>query len=343
MKKICLLGLCMVLVLVSCDKGDEPLHIDDHVCADITVMTPLSGLGDNGYNNEAVAGVMEVATAEGKEVSLLRPQSLEQAGEFARLWSEHETGKRRLLVLADAEYSAILPELLTSDTKDVLLYEHDGKGIPSDIATFHISRFGTGYLSGCLAKGSPVVHIIQGKSGDKTTEEAINGFVQGHKDSRSDGTIVKHSLSDTYTGWMMPDSAYRIAAEYPDDFFFPVAKGSNAGVYKFSRESDFVLMLIAGMDVDCSLFSKRVPFSVIIDVRSVVKDYLRRWINGEDISGQRHYGLKDGTASIKLNESFYINNDIWDEYYIHPDYWRNIYDANYNEAVRKEAEYEDEH
>lgn len=273
----------------------------------------------------------------------MRPKSLDQAVEFARIWSEHDNGKRQLLVHADTEYSEILSKVQTSDKKNVLLYEHDGEGIPSDIATFHISRFGTGYLSGCLAKGSPVVHIIQGKNGNKTTEEAIDGFVLGYKKSRPDGKIVKHSLSDTFTGWMMPDSAYRIAAKYPDDFFFPVAKGSNAGVYKFSRESDFVLMLIAGMDVDCSLYSKRVPFSLIIDVRSVVKDYVRRWISGEDISGQCHYGLKDGTASIKLNEYFYINNDIWDEYYIHPDYWSNIYDANYNDAVSKELEYEIAH
>lgn len=340
MKPIWLFSLCVIFILASCSKDDEPVHGDDHICADITVITPLSGLGDNGYNDESVAGVLEVAATSGMEVSLLRPKSLEQAGEFARVWSEHDTSKRRLLVLADAEYSEIVSEVLPSNKKNVLLYEYSGNDVPSEIATFHISRYGIGYLSGCLAKGSPVAHIIMGKNGDIITDEAVEGFAQGYKGSRPDGKIVKHSLSDTFKGWMMPDSAYRIAAEHPDDFFFPVAKGSNAGVYKFSRESDFVLMLIAGMDVDCSLYSKRVPFSVIIDVRSVVKDFVSRWINGENISGHRHYGLTDGAASIRLSKLFYINNDIWDEYYIHPDYWSNIYDANYNDAVRKETEYE---
>lgn len=335
-----LLCLSMLFILASCSKEDEPVHGDDHICADITVITPLSGLGDNGYNDESVAGVLDVASASGMEVSLLRPQSLEQAGDLAHIWSEHDTGKRRLLVLADAEYSAIISRVQPSDKKSVLLYECRGDEVSSGIAAFHISRYGTAYLSGCLAEGSPVAHIIMAKSGDKTTDEAVEGFVQGYKDSRPDGKIVKHLLSDTFKGWMMPDSAYRIAAKYPDDFFFPVAKGSNAGVYKFSRESDFVLMLIAGMDVDCSLYSKRVPFSMIIDVRTVVKNYVSRWANGEHISGHSHYGLTDGAASIKLNESFYINNDIWDDYYIDPDYWRNIYDANYDEAVRKEAGYE---
>lgn len=331
------------ILLAGCGKQDEPVHRDDHVCADITVITPLSGLGDNGYNDESVAGVLDMATASGLEVSLLRPKSLEQAGEYARAWSEHASAKRRLLVLADAEYSSILPQLQTSGIKDVLLYEHDGNNMPADVATFHISRYGSGYLAGCLAKDSPVAHIIQGKDGDRISQEAVEGFTQGYEDSCADGKIVVHTLSDTFAGWMMPDSAYRIAARNPDDFYFPVARGSNAGIYKFSREADFVLMLIAGMDVDCSLFSKRVPFSVVVDVRSVVRDYIRRWIDGEDISGQRRYGLEEGTASIRLSELFYTINDIWDQYYLDPNYWRDIHDANYHRAMRKEAEYEATH
>lgn len=58
-KSLWILPLLLIL-LAGCDKEDEPLHMDDHVCADITVITPLSGLGDNGYNDEALAGVMDV-------------------------------------------------------------------------------------------------------------------------------------------------------------------------------------------------------------------------------------------------------------------------------------------
>ena len=208
-------------------------------------------------------------------------KTLEQAGEYVRRWSEDENNNRRLLILPDAEYATLLSYVQLSDIKSVLLFENDGKDMPSGVATFRIARYGTGYLSGCLAKGSETAHVIEGKKGDKTAEEAVSGFEEGYKKHRPDGIIVNHSLSDTFAGWSMPDAAYRIAGEYQDDFFFPLAKGSNAGVYKFSRESPFVLMLIAGMDVDCSLFSKRVPFSVVIDVRSVVKDYVSHWNAGK--------------------------------------------------------------
>lgn len=340
MKIPLLVEMTLFVFLAGCGKEDESAHMDDHVCADVTVITPLSGLGDNGYNDEAMAGVMDVVTGSGLEVSLLRPKTLADAGEYVRRWSEDGNSRRRLLVLPDAEYSAILSNVETSDAKSVLLFENDGKDVPTGVATFRISRYGTGYLSGCLAKDSETARIILGKKGDPCAEEAAAGFADGYKKSRPGGGIAIHSLSDDFAGWSMPDSTYRLASKYPRDFFFPLAKGSNAGIYKFSRESPFVLMLIAGMDVDCSLYSKRVPFSVMIDVRSVVKEYVSRWKAGENISGHANYGMKDCKASVKLSTLFYEINDIWDSYYDDPAYWQNIYNANYDDALRKEAEYE---
>lgn len=330
----------LIILLASCGRQDEPAHENIHICADITIITPLSGLGDNGYNDEALAGVLETVSNSRLEVSLMRPKTLEQAGEYVRQWSAHENSNRRLLILPDEEYCAILSAVKLSDNKSVLLFENDGKDLPQGVASFRISRYGTGYLSGCLAKGSETVHVIEGKKGDKTSEEAAKGFAEGYLKSRSDGKIIYHSLSDTYSGYSMPDSLYRIASQYPNDFIFPLAKGSNAGIYKFSRESPFVLMLIAGMDVDCSLYSKRIPFSVVIDLRSVVKDYVSRWNAGENISGHIDYGMKDGKASVRISTLFYEINDIWEGYYSDPLYWQNIYDANYEYALRKEAEYE---
>lgn len=332
--------LLVSLLLCSCEKEDAPAHPDAPVCADITIATPLSGIGDNGYYDEAVSGVFDAASASGLDVSLLRPATLDQAGEYVRKWSETVSGKRRLLILPDAGYAELLPLLQTSDTRSVLLFETSGLEAQPGVATFRISRYGAAYLSGCLAKGSEKVHIVKGKKGDMTCEEAARGFAEGYRKMRSDGMIVCHSLSDTHSGWSMPDSLYRIATDYPDDFFFPLARGSNTGIYKFSRESPFVTMLTAGMDVDCSLFSKRVPFSVIIDLRTVVKDYVSRWINGENISGHRDFGMQDGKASVRLSSLFYEINDIWEEYYTEPTYWRDIYEAHHEEAVREEAGYE---
>lgn len=53
--------------------------------------------------------------------------------------------------------------------------------------------------------------------------------------------------------------------------------------------------------------------------------------------------MKDGKASVRLSTLFYEINDIWEGYYDDPLYWQDSYDANIDDAVRKEAEYEAAH
>lgn len=335
-----LIPIFAALVASGGCSGDEPVAGEDHVCADIIVLTPLAGVGDVGYNDEALAGILESAGSSGLEVSILRPRTLAQAEEYAVRWRAHEENKRRLLVLADTEYGQIAGRLHPDEGESVLLFESDGADMPDGIASFRISRYGIAYLSGCLARGKDDIHLIAAHKNDPTADEAMDAFSAGYSAGNPAGKIMRHYLNDTYAGFAMPDSLYRLAGEYPDDFFFPIAKGSNTGLFKFSREHPFVLALIAGMDVDCSLLSKRVPFSVIIDIKPVVADYLSRWIAGEDISGHKDYGMEDGTASIRMSRRFYTDNDIWEEWYTRPQYWTGIYNDHYQEALNKEKEYE---
>lgn len=53
--------------------------------------------------------------------------------------------------------------------------------------------------------------------------------------------------------------------------------------YKSSRDMLFSTMLVAGMDVDCSAFSGRIPFSVVIHIDRIIENYLTDWIAGKDI------------------------------------------------------------
>lgn len=332
--------LLAVLLAACSGKEDEPFFDAEDVYPDITVMVPLSGVGDNGYNDEALAGIFDGMGDSGLELSILRPRSLAQAEAFAEEWEMGQTGKRRLLVLADNEYGGIARSMELPGNLSVLLFEHDGEAMPGNVASFRISRRGVSYLSGCLAQGSGKVRIVGGREEDPVIKEASEAFIAGYRAKNPAGEVVTHYLADDASGFAMPDSLYRLAARHHDDFFFPLAKGSNAGLFKYSRETPFVLLLIAGMDLDCSLMSKRVPFSVVVDVRSVTKDYLSRWISGEDISGHRDFGMADGTAQVRLNPLFYEINDVWESYYSDPSYWRNIYGRHYDEALGKENEYE---
>lgn len=339
-RTIAILPLAAIL-LAACSGGeDEPFHEVDAVYPDITVIAPLSGVGDNGYNDEALAGIFDGMGDSGLELSIQRPHSLAQAEALAEEWKMGQTGKRRLLVLADNEYGGIARSMELPGNLSVLLFEHDGEAMPGNVASFRISRRGVSYLSGCLAQGSGKVRIVGAREDDPVIKEASEAFIAGYRAKNPAGEAVTHYLADDASGFAMPDSLYRLAARHHDEFFFPLAKGSNAGLFKYSRETPFVLLLIAGMDVDCSLMSKRVPFSVVVGVGSVTKDYVSRWISGEDISGHHDFGMADGTAQVRLNPLFYEINDVWESYYSDPQYWQTIYDDNYHEALQKDAGHE---
>ena len=139
----------------------------------------------------------------------------------------------------------------------------------------------------------------------------------------------------------MPDEGYKIVSRLPyNSFIYPLAGGSNSGMYKATREEEFNMNLIAGMDVDCSNYSTRVPFSVIFNIREVVHSLLDEWINGNELQAHYSFDLSDDDiVYISLSESFFDNLIAWDDYYFDPDYWTRMCDRYKSEAIEKEESY----
>lgn len=340
MKGIKYLTLLLIALCVGgCSDKEEPAVVPS--MADITLLLPLAGVGDNGYSDEAYSGVLQTAMSNGLEVSVIRPKTLAQAKKAIQEWNEEGASRRRLLILSDNEYSGLVKEeYAEGDRKSILLFENSGYHLPEEIATIEISRYGAAYLAGVMAQGSREVEIIAGNSADSSVKDAIAGFEAGYSIYNKDGKIRTSFLADDYTGWTKQDEAYGLACGFDDQFVVPLARGANNGIYKFSREMPLARMLIAGMDVDCSLFSKRVPFSLVINIRKAVGELIQDWASGTDIGGHHSFGLSDGGAEIFFSDYFYTVNDIWEQYYIDPAYWKNIYNATLNEAIEAERNYE---
>lgn len=199
-----LLYIFMQLLLLTACSDDEQAGKDEKVYPDITVITPLGGMGDNGYNDSALSGLLETASEAGLMVSIQRPKNMEQAADCVRKWCDARQGTPRLLVLSDNEYGGLAKSLQTDEQNSVLLFEHDGKDLPSGIATFRISRYGVSYLSGCLAQGSEVARIIGGRKGDPAVEEAAKAFGEGYIAHNPQGEVIKHYLANDHAGWAMP-------------------------------------------------------------------------------------------------------------------------------------------
>lgn len=328
----------ILAVLSSCsDRADNTADTFE-TSPLITLITSTSGAGDNGYNDGIISGVMDFYEKNNVRLSLVNPNNLEQANTILQSWIIDENEERQLLILASSEYEQLLKEntIKENNKKTILLFESNS--IPN-IATFRIQRYGASYLSGCMASPHRSATIIAALPNEPILTDGINGFTDGYE-MYSDNKVETLYLSDDYSGYAMPDSAYRIASMLGNTFVYPLAGGSNIGIYKYSREEPFEMMLVAGMDADCSVHSGRIPFSVVVRTDKIIEEYLKLWLNGEKLPVHSVYGLESGMIDIVISPIFYDMSYIWEDYYLDVNYWQDIYNRYKGEAIIKENEYE---
>ncbi len=338
MKKLCcIFTLCFAAVLSSCGDGNTAENLAPR--PRITLVTTVNGAGDNGYNDKITAGVMKFFESHDVAMSLVRPATVEDARKALHSWLTKDTDSRSLLILAGSEYEAMMKseDVALAKNQKILLFESDG--IPG-ICTFRIQRYGASYLAGCMAAPHREATVVAALPGEQILSDGIQGFAEGYSAHSGGRQAEVRFLADDYSGYAMPDSTYRLAATMEDSFIYPLAGGSNNGFYKYSRERNFVTMLVSGMDADCSTYSKRVPFSVVIKMDEVVEAYLSDWYQGLELAENRTFGLESGVVDIVISPLFHETTDIWEDYYLDETYWKNAYGQYKAEAIGKETEYE---
>lgn len=330
----------LMCCLVSCSK-EEVDAVNGDRKGQITVLFLPNGLGDMGYNDQIMCGIMRFYEAHEVSMNLVRPNNTEEASQALHKWQTETKDKgKSLLVLADSEYEKLVTtsSLNLSKNQQILLFETMNQNLPEGVNSFHINRYGASYLAGCMAKEHEAATIVAAMPGEPMLQESIQGFTDGYQ-GHSDKLVELVFLSDSDEGFSMEDDAYRVASEIGNAFIFPLAGGSNNGIYKYSRETDFYLSLIVGMDTDCSMYSDRIPFSMVIHIDKVVEQYLTDWLNDLSLEHNQTFGLESGVIDIALSPVFYRNLNIWEEYYMDNGYWENAYQSHKVEAIGKEKEY----
>ena len=331
--------LCLAGCLAACHGETE--GGEEELLPKVTMVTALGGVGDNGYNDGILDGVMRAYEEGGFALSLVSPESMDEGRAVLRQWAEGDDGMRReLLVLASNDYEALAAEMegKASDRRQILLFESRKEGLPEGVHTFFLRRYGAAYLAGCLARECPAAAVVAACPGDAVVEDAVEGFADGYAEQGGKEAGVTY-LADDYTGYALPDEAYRVARELDErTFVFPLAGGSNNGIYKYSRDNMFSLLLVAGMDADCSAYSTRIPFSVVADMSGLVGKYLADWLAGEELPRHAEYGLGEA-ISIVSSPTFYTDMVAWEEYYEDPHYWEEAQDAYLPVALEREEAY----
>ena len=153
-------------------------------------------------------------------------------------------------------------------------------------------------------------------------------------------------MADGENGFAMPDSAYhviynRVGNTWDNgEMIFPLLGGSERGVIKYLNSDELATALMVGMDVDHTGQSSRIPFSMIIHIGDVLKDYLNAWFLGEEWPETQILGLSEGAVEISLTPNFAENLIMVDERYESDEIFKKLYTQYYNEAIIKEKNYE---
>lgn len=341
----------VLVVLSSCTDRDGDTAETFNESLSVTLVTSLNGAGDNGYNDLILSGVLRFyQEQENVNLSLVRPHNIEEAESFLASWMEKESDVRELLILGSNDYELMVREkdVELDEQKTILLFESEA--IPN-VNTIRIQRYGVSYLAGCIVAPEGCATIIAAMPDEPILMDAISGFSDGfnayyNEDNVEDSYYFSTGLDTIYlandnTGYAMPDSTYRLVNEINNGFIYPLAGGSNNGIYKSIRDNHFALTMAIGMDADCSAHGKSIPFSVIIRTDKLIEDYLTMWVDGKELPSHSSYGLEDGYTDIVISPYFYDMNMQWKPYYEKENYWEDAYYKYKEEAIEKESEYEE--
>ena len=284
--------------LSSCNHADELEPVS--LAPQIVFLFSPSGLGDMSYNDCILEGVQKFKM-EHKEIDIYiySPESLLEAEKIFSDWLKRpESEIPVLFVLGSSDYEPMaelhLAEHDLTPNKSILLFESRKQYKAENIHTFQISMFGASYLAGVCAKQCSEMTplILLANNTDSPINIAKDGFSAGYG---SDCNV--EYLADDWTGYVSASLAYRKMSDWvvDYDFIFPVAGGSNAGIYRYSREFEYSPFLV-GMDIDQSSLSNRITGSVIKHIDQLIYRYLTEWVVTGIMPENQLYGLESGYA-----------------------------------------------
>ena len=293
-----LLFFSVFLGFVSCSE-EEGFEKEKQ----IVVLFSPTGLGDVGYNDQIMRGVQSVHYSRGDaQMHLISPASMEEAGVIFDDWmkSDASNSQQTLMVLASADYGPFLAERLQGtkaerEGKDILLFETPNDD-NLDVYSFQIEMYGASYLAGAMVGESGIENALALLSNpiDKVIAAAGDGFMDGYEQTTGRIATMEY-LHDDWHGYVMSQEAYEMMPELSQkyQFIFPVAGGTNLGIYRYLRENPDG-PLVAGMDVDQSAYSSRIVGSVVKHIDILVANYLNAWIDGKPLERKCSYGLESG-------------------------------------------------
>lgn len=340
----CTYFIAFILFVAACqDDANDPDDMQseqNRYKTDISILFSPQGLGDHAYNDLILKGALEAQQETGTEVTIYSPSTLEEGEGLIEYWLYYiiaDSTKNNALVIAGNEYEPFVKDWIErkKDTlteellRKILLFETSDTELP--VYTFMINMYGASYIAGSIATlFTDSAAVIAANPTDLSLKRNVDGFRDGFLDNAGLSVATSYLASD-FNGYSMPQEAYEQTDSLTDlnyQFIYPVAGGSNQGVYRYSREHPDKFYT-AGMDVNLSAYSAHITFSTVKHVDQVVKKYIQQFCTRLSFGDIMHatYGIAERYADIDVVEDYQSS-------------YKELIDYYYPIVAEKEQEYE---
>ena len=296
-------------VLLSCSKA----HVQTTSVPEVIVFLPVTGLGDEGYNDLCYSELLDIGE-KNKDVMSMSFETVRDADELARMIDVIEREKaaapRMLYILCSPEYD---PESIpvTASGHDILLFESEEavKGCH----TFSIDMTSAAYRAGeMLAKAGnlggmqlfkPAVLYLEQEN--PTGKAFASGFI-----AASGEQCLSYCVSDFAEDGISTETVYSTAIQIyqTHNFVLPQVGEFINGIYHYSRESS---AWMAGVDADGENFSPFAIFSLKRRIDKALDDWTGRWLRGENIPDHIIYYEDAGFSELHINPDYedFLNDE----------------------------------
>lgn len=317
--------------LLSCSDDDEGTSGQQEMESTIVAFYPPEGLGDMTFVDGVYRGVESAVNEHGLLLYFYVPDDLETGCEQLRqIICNRNFPTKMLILVLGAQYEEVVREcsdsIAANENLDVALIET--RSIIPNVSTVYISLYGALYEASHLVATMDDVQrtaIVNALPGLAATTDAVEGFLDGPMEEDDVETLY---LSDSFDGFNMADSLYRLSYELDTkyDLVVPLCGGSMLGLLRYNREFPTTSFYTIGMDADMSIYSSRVPFSCVKRGGDVAKRCIEQWLYGE-LPQYQFFGLENGYTEIEIADGTRTD-------------WQQLISEIEDEAIRKEKEYE---
>lgn len=324
-----------ILLLAGCSGEDEPSPAGDDASGKVvTLLFGPSGLGDAGYNDQILAAASRYCLEHPRiELDYSSPTGDADAERSFLDWlGKAENVEDEMLVLTQQSYEEIVEKHKTEiDPRKHRILLLDSRRDDLPVHAVYISYYGACYWAGRLHADtgeSMSAAIIKANDRNMVLNEMEAGFRHGMADGGGEIDCIGVLDNEGENGFDMASDAFRLVAELPItvDLIFPIAGGSNLGVYRFTREFPKTFLTV-GIDVNQENYSASIGFSLLKHTDSLLQEYLEAWLDGKTLpAGSRVVGLADGYTGLVVSTHY-------DDYYGDSKRFKDI-------AIEKETEYE---